>query len=469
MDVTPEILAAQERLSPVQRRFAEFFLAEPACRDPRAWDPLAVRDDFLRFDLQRWQVFLGPEAREELARATTAVCRLVREIPRSIFGLDPGPIADWYGFPREVVSLVTAWIERSQSLPDVLARADLIWTAQGLKTCEVNASGNLGGWEVGSWASRYRQVEPLGRFLDGLGDGVALTDPFDRTFEHLVRLGLRHGLADAGTLNLAIQIEAPVTPEWGSFVDRSYRAALAALAPGLDGRAIIAAFPDAIAERGGRLSAEGHPVHLVIDTTPWQAKRALYAAVMAGRALILNGPVAAILSHKSNLALLSELEAAGELAREDAEAVRRYVPWTRRVSDDFVDFEGERTYLPDLLVERREDLVLKASLSMGGADVHLGRTTPPPVWRQLAERAAAQGGWIVQQLAASLPYLLGDAEGRPEWHDVIWGTFAWGAWGDGPVEAGYHGAFLRHKPCAQEGIINAAQGATIGLYWDVPE
>ncbi len=460
MDVTPEILRDQSEWSAVQRRFAEYFLAEPACHDEASFSSLAERDAFLRYDLQRWFMFLRPAASAELARATTDVCSLICEMSQRIFGLDPEPIAELYAMPPEIAQLLVELVAKTDCLKDMVARADMIWTADGIKVCEVNAAGNLGGWEVGGWHGRYRRVPPLARFLDAEAEHVRLTDPLEESYAHFVSVGLARGLAQSGELNLAMTLDEPADEQFAAFLDRGFRAAVERQIPGATGRVITCA-PGEIAARVGGLQVHDTPVQLVLDASPTQFSRTVYTALLAGTAFAWNGPLATVLSHKSNLALLSEMEANGDLGPEDAEIVRRHFPWTRRVVEDFTDFRGEREYLPDLVVEHRENLVLKAGLSSSGVAVHLGRGTHPDDWQQRLDLALAEGGWIVQEFADSRPFLLGDLQGRPAWQDIIWGTFAYGG--------KYGGAFLRHKPCEQEGIINAAQGATIGVYYDATE
>ena len=460
VEVTPETLRAQGSWSAVQTRFAEFFLSDPECHDESAFAALAERDSFLRYDLQRWLMFLGPAKNAELAKATTDVCRLVLEIPRRVFAADPGALSEFYRIPPEVSPLITDLVIKTDCLTDLIARADLIWSADGLKVCEVNAAGNLGGWEVGGWHGRYRRVPPLARFLDREADRVGLTDPLDESYAHFIAVARKRGLAESGELHLAMTSYEAVNSAFAAFIDQGYRAALAKHLPGAAGRFVLCR-PEEVIHRGGRLEVGGLPVQLVLDASPEQFNRSVYTAMMDGNAFCWNGPLATLLSQKTNLALLSELEADGGLSPEDAETVRRHFPWTRRVVGDYTDYRGEREYLPDLMVEHRKSFVLKAGLSSSGLAVHLGRNMTPSAWQALIDKALDEGEWIVQEFADSLPFLLGDAKGNPAWQDIVWGTFDYGG--------RYAGAFLRHKPCEQEGIINAAQGATIGVYYDATE
>jgi hypothetical protein len=168
-----------------------------------------------------------------------------------------------------------------------------------------------------------------------------------------------------------------------------------------------------------------------------------------------------VLSNKLNLALLSEL-ADSELWSDDERAViRAHVPWTRRLAEDFVDFRGERVYLPDLLASARDQLVLKRGLSLQGAHVHSGAFTAGPVWDGLVGEALAEGGWLVQERLEPVPYVFQMPEGGAGPHDVVWGLFVFGP--------RFGGGFLRVLPSGRAGVVNCALGAKFASYLEVEE
>jgi hypothetical protein len=103
--------------------------------------------------------------------------------------------------------------------------------------------------------------------------------------------------------------------------------------------------------------------------------------------------------------------------------------------------------------------VLKQGMSYGGLGVAIGRFTPPERWRELGRQAAEEGGWVVQELAESLPYLYQTGERGCAPHDAIWGPFVFGD--------RYAGAFLRVQPKSAADVVNLTQHATQGALVDV--
>ncbi|MFJ2863085.1 hypothetical protein [Kitasatospora sp. NPDC087314] len=86
---------------------------------------------------------------------------------------------------------------------------------------------------------------------------------------------------------------------------------------------------------------------------------------------------------------------------QDRDLVRQYVPWSRSIREDQVEFEGERWKLTDLLAKRREDFVLKRSDGDQNADVHLGFRTGAAEWEAIIAKAVAAGTWIAQEAVHS--------------------------------------------------------------------
>jgi hypothetical protein len=172
--------------------------------------------------------------------------------------------------------------------------------------------------------------------------------------------------------------------------------------------------------------------------------------------------VSPVLSHKINLALLSDLEGSDLWSDEERAVIRTHIPWTRLVTDDFVDYQGERVYLPDILASERDRMVLKLGLSRQGTDVHAGRFTPAGRWQELGRAALEQGGWIVQEFQECLrwPFLHPDG-GTVVPHDVVWGIFIFGSH--------YGGGFLRVLPAGRAGVLNTLRGAKPSVLLEVAE
>jgi hypothetical protein len=150
--------------------------------------------------------------------------------------------------------------------------------------------------------------------------------------------------------------------------------------------------------RRGRLYAEGKAVNLIyrrVLTSELIAHgdetRALRDAYVAGDACVINSFRAKLLHKKMSLALLSDDRYARLYTGAQRAAIRRHIPWTRRV----------RPELAEDIARRRETLVLKPNHEYGGKGVVLGWTVDQAEWEAAIEVATTQS-YVVQE-AVEIP------------------------------------------------------------------
>jgi uncharacterized circularly permuted ATP-grasp superfamily protein len=150
--------------------------------------------------------------------------------------------------------------------------------------------------------------------------------------------------------------------------------------------------------RRGKLYAEGKAVSLVyrrVLTSELIAHgedtRALRDAYVAGAACVVNSFRAKLLHKKMSLALLSDPRYARLYTAAQRAAIRRHIPWTRRV----------RPELAEDIARRRESLVLKPNDEYGGKGVVLGWTVDQAEWDKAIEVATTQS-YVVQE-AVEIP------------------------------------------------------------------
>jgi len=439
-----------------QRRFLEFAERNPDCRD---LDSFGLRiDELTPYAMQPWPFFIGRRQLAGLSATCIGVCNLMRAIPQRVFGGDPARLSDYFDMPLEAAALTVSLIEKT-GLDGTVARGDFVLTETGLKTCEINMAACLGGAEGGEWTRRALEVPVLRRFLDESGFRINARDPVRTTFEHLVEEAERHDMVVDGELNMALSFDHPTHAGWRAYYEESYQEVLARH-PGLRGRLVICPESE-LREKDGALLHGDLPIRMLLDTQSGFLSLPIFSTLLSGKARAYNGPATPFLSHKSTLALLSETEGSSFWSEEERAVIRTSIPWTRRVTDDFVDHQGERVYLPDLLDAERDRMVLKLGLSRQGTDVHAGRFTPPDRWDALVRGALEQGGWIVQEFlqCPRWPFLSPDGEVVP--HDSVWGMFIFGN--------RFGGGFLRVLPAGRAGVINTLRGARPSLVLEVAE
>jgi uncharacterized circularly permuted ATP-grasp superfamily protein len=158
--------------------------------------------------------------------------------------------------------------------------------------------------------------------------------------------------------------------------------------------------PRALELRRGRLHAQGKAVNLVyrrVLTSELLARgddtRVLRDAYVAGAACVVNSFRAKLLHKKMSFALLSDPRYARLYTPAQRAAIRRHIPWTRKV----------RPELAEDIARRRETLVLKPNDEYGGKGVILGWTVSQPDWEAAITVATTQR-YVVQE-AVQIPHV----------------------------------------------------------------
>jgi uncharacterized circularly permuted ATP-grasp superfamily protein len=156
--------------------------------------------------------------------------------------------------------------------------------------------------------------------------------------------------------------------------------------------------PRALEFRGGKLYAQGVPVNLVyrrVLTSELLDRgaetQALRDAYVSGAVCVVNSFRAKLLHKKMSLAMLSDDRYQHLYTPAQRAAIRRHIPWTRRV----------RPELAEDIAHRRETLVLKPNDEYGGKGVVLGWTVEQAEWEAAIEVANTQS-YVVQE-AVEIP------------------------------------------------------------------
>jgi hypothetical protein len=110
-------------------------------------------------------------------------------------------------------------------------------------------------------------------------------------------------------------------------------------------------------------------------------------------------PFRAKLAHKKlGFAVLSDPAYAHLFTPAELDAIRRHIPWTRRVRTGLTTFDGGEDDLVAILRRERERLVLKPNDDYGGAGVLMGWETGADDWDGAIKRALA-ASYVVQERA----------------------------------------------------------------------
>lgn len=454
-----ELRDLQGRLSPTQVEFLDFIARHPEGLDPDGFGALTRRDEFMRYPMQPWPIFLSSAKQRQMAEAARRIYDLIRSVPQRVFDDDPARLADFYAVDLETARRVSAAVEATGGAPGLMARGDFIDAPDGFKCIEFNVVSSLGGWGSAVWADRYRQVPLIQRFLAESGARVRCADTTQAFLRNVIDQARRSSLSDDGELNVAFLLDEH-SAAWTEYVQSSYRQARLDRGGPCRGEVFACDVGD-LQQGPGGLWGQGRRVHAVVELSFGDVPELLVAAQLSGRTHVYNGPASRILSDKANLAILSQMADSDLVSREEREIIRAHIPWTRQVAGVFTDRGDQRVYLPEYILEQRERLVLKRGYSFQGRDVRVGRFSSPAHWEAGLAQALEEGGWIVQERLEFLPYLFQAPVGGAVPHDVVWGLFVFGEH--------YGGGFTRLTPRGSTGVINAAQGATEGVLLEVLE
>ncbi len=453
-----EVRRAHAALSRASEAFLRYVESTPECLDRRSFAPLARAGAFNPYPLQPWPALVGRERVAEMERASVGLCRLIKSLPRRVFGDDPERLRAFYGLGS--ADLARAMVEEPTGLGGAIGRGDFLLTGAGLQCLEFNMVSHLGGWQSPLWAQACLEVPVLARFFAEQGLAPSCRDTVSLLFAHVLEEARRLPDVD-GEVNASFAVPGDLgsatAGELAAYLGAAYQRALAGEGRG----AVSLSRQGELLERDGRLYHGGRRIHAVIQAHEEGTDVQAFRCFKAGNLNVYNAPVRAVLTDKRNLALLSEGIDGGLFDAAERELIARHVPWTRRLAPAEALWRGRTIWLPEAVLERRPELVIKRARAGRGQGVHAGPFTPEAEWRRLVETALADGDWIVQEHVESLPFLHQHGERGSAPHEVVWGLFAFGD--------RYAGGFLSLRPKGESGIVNVHQGASEGVILEVAD
>ncbi len=445
--------------SRADRDFRRFVERRPRCLERSSFAALDQPREIAQYPLQSWPAFVDAAEAAEHGRIATGCLELIAALPDRLLSGDAAVLAELFALRRPEAEVIQTLLEQPSQRRSLVARGDFIEDGKGIFRClEFNVSSNLGGWQNVHWAEIYLRLPVLQEFFASTGPWSCI-DTLEQLFEHLIarhRWRCQEQDEDPGPLHIAFVAPAENRGRRGWFEAAQKRLdrLVAERHPDLGSAAVLGGTFDDIEERGGNLYRGPHRVRVVVESTGGRLDGRVFASAMAGRALVINGPVDRVLSNKKCLALLSEHAEDPRIGSSERELIERHLPWTRVLGECYADYRGERGYLPEILEDHRARFVLKPALGMRGEGIVCGHSVSDDVWREQLDRALEDPGpgWVVQERVESRSRLfqVGDRGCAP--HDVVWGFFAFGR--------RYGGGFLRMLPKGEHGVVNAARGAT---------
>ena len=97
--------------------------------------------------------------------------------------------------------------------------------------------------------------------------------------------------------------------------------------------------------------------------------------------------------------LLTDEAVTAHLDAKDRELLREVVPWTRAVSHRKTRFRNEEVDLPEFILSRRAEIVLRPSEQMSQSPAYIGADMSPVAWES-ALQLALRAPYVVQEHAS---------------------------------------------------------------------
>ena len=161
--------------------------------------------------------------------------------------------------------------------------------------------------------------------------------------------------------------------------------------------------PDTLRYSAGTLYHNDIPIHLLyrrmlgIDYAEnMQKLEPVSHAFMDRKVCMVGSPRSQIAFSKKLFAYLLEPAVLAELPVECAEAVCRYVPWTRELKGMTTEFKNEKIELLPFIIRNKEAFVIKPCVSKCGAGIYQGRYTEKEEWEAAVTRGISMD-YIVQE------------------------------------------------------------------------
>ncbi|HSR25146.1 MAG TPA: hypothetical protein VLW53_16445 [Candidatus Eisenbacteria bacterium] len=397
-------------------------------------------------------MFLSGEEKAGLERDLLGVYRLLESLPGRLSGGDLRRHAGAVGLaPAEAdlaVRMAAPWP------PPLIARGDLYRTAGGFKLLELNVGSPVGGYQSAELNRVMMRADVVREFVER--ERLRYADALVTAAGLLQR---RFAAAGGGPSPVVALTEWPSSFAMWEPMLRSFADQLGDL--GFDFRPCHVG---QLREERGRLTMDGAPVDIVfrhfttseVMETPGGLAMVepLVRAHERGVAEMFVPLSTQLLGSKVALALLSDERHRDAFTSAELELIDRFLPWTRRLAERRVHFQGVDVDLLDLCRASKDRLVIKAGGLFGGHGVHTGWTMSEREWSDALE-AARGGSFVVQErIVPAMEPVPNAATGELEPWIMNWGVFV--------TEAGYGGCYLRGSPRPDDGVVNLTNGAWNG-------
>ncbi|MCO7226823.1 hypothetical protein [Pleionea sp. CnH1-48] len=346
---------------------------------------------------------------------------------------------------------------------DIPIRYDAIVEQGDFKLLELNCGASLGGWQM-DWLQR-EVLSSLQDFSDSKDWNLRHHPVCESLFKWLIQ-SINRKKGDSATGNILFFVPGIAEDELEK-MQRAFRGVYENVRPSYFAKGdvfFMANIDDLDVTVDGYIRFDGMEMDtlmLSIENSEDMSEKLynhIQAASSLGHFYHPDDANHTLMGNKLIFALLHEDFVQQEMTAEEISLINRHVPWTAKVGSESVIWQGERYQVSDLVVLKKEQLVLKKSHSAQGFDVVVGRSSTQEEWEEVVN-SQLDNDWLYQAYCAPDLVVSADSiEGAGAFR-MVWGVFSLGGT--------YGGSFLRGvRDKSTSSVINSANGATEFLVFE---
>lgn len=285
--------------------------------------------------------------------------------------------------------------------PSPSARLDSFWSETDWKFVEMNAESPASIAYCDILSQTFLELPAIRAWMEQRGYSLRMLPARDRFMQEIERAykefrtnrGASFGFNERPNVAIVDWDGVPTYTEFELF--KQYFEA--------QGLKTVITTPESLEFRDGRLRAGDFEIDIYykrVLTSELLAKpevaKATLDAYEAGAVCVINSFRAKLLHKKMSLALLHDDANAHLFTEQEQRAIKKHIPWTRKVAEGYTTYEGQRIDLIPFIAQNREKLVIKPNDEYGGKGVYIGWASTEEEW-QKGTQEALESSYVVQQ------------------------------------------------------------------------
>ncbi len=411
------------------------------------------------YPISSWPVLLNKDLTKKINEISTAIPSLLAQIPKLYFENDVKKIADFY-FNGDEMSAHFAMMCLKKNM-EVSSRLDLSLTKEGFKVLEVNMGSSIGGMEIQNFEPLIRRLHlPLS---ESDKENNFISKPTQSIYiEFIVDKILQHISSDLNVVNVFLATGLEKDNPVRATVDEFFHGLLnQELEKRSKKGSVFSGNVKELKLENEQLNFNTEPVHAVLafDFLVSEVSMDLFRALAMNKVYYPDHMGTTLLRDKRNLAILYQLATENRFDESSNQLILECIPWTTNLEDKEVKFKDENIGIIDLLLQNKNQFVIKISDGLQGDDVFIGKEFDIAAWEKVIYTSLHRKKFIVQEYCESIDLLAPDDSNNWLPHKLVWGAFGFGE--------KYAGVWVRMNVRGKgKEVINSATGAKEAIVYE---